>query len=109
MAVAIDPRPTYFGDRIVVTGTYGASDATIDLSSLMTSIDMAVLTPIAAAPIQVEVGSQADATDAEATLFREFATVAAGSTTVTINKPGGAHTPPVAAAGGSFIAIGRRA
>ena len=109
MAVAIDPRPTYFGDRIVATGTYGASDASIDLSSLMTSIDMAVLTPIAAAPIQVEVGSAADQNDAEATLFREFATVAAGSTTITVNAPGGAHVDAaVAAAGGSFIAIGRR-
>ena len=109
MAVTIDPRTSVFGDRMVVTGTYEAADASIDLSSFLSEIDMAVLTPAAAGPIQVEVGTAADGSDAEATLFREFATVAAGSTTVTINKPGGAHTPPVAAAGGSFIAIGRRA
>ena len=109
MAITIDPRTSVFGDRMVVTGTYEAADATIDLSSFLSEIDMAVLTPIAAGPINLEVGSAADASDATPTQFREFATVAAGSTTVTINKPGGAHTPPVAAAGGSFIAIGRRA
>tara|TARA_R100000353_G_scaffold8362_1_gene9927 strand:+ start:177 stop:524 length:348 start_codon:yes stop_codon:yes gene_type:complete len=41
MAVTIDPRPTYFGDRMIVTGTYGAGDAAIDLSSLLISIDFA--------------------------------------------------------------------
>lgn len=106
MAVTIDPRPTYFGDRIIVTGTYGAADTSIDLSSLMTSIDMAALTPTAASPINVEVGTAADGTDASATLFREFATVS--GTTITINKPGATHTPPVAAVGGTFFAIGRR-
>jgi len=110
MAITIDPRTSVFGDRMVVTGTYEAADASIDLSSFLSEIDMAVLTPIAAAPIQVEVGSAADQNDAEATLFREFATVAAGSTTITVNAPGGAHVgAAVAAAGGSFIAIGRRA
>ena len=109
MAVTIDPRTSVFGDRMVVTGTYEAADATIDLSSFLSEIDMAVLTPIAAGPINIEVGSAADGSDAESTLFREFATVAAGSTTITVNVPGGTHTPAVAAAGGSFIAIGRRA
>jgi len=109
MAITIDPRTSVFGDRMVVTGTYEAADASIDLSSFLSEIDMAVLTPIAGSPINVEVGTAADGSDAEATLFREFATVAAGTTTVTINKPGGTHTPAVPAAGGSFIAIGRRA
>jgi hypothetical protein len=31
MAVTIDPRPTYFGDRMVVTGSYEAGDTSIDL------------------------------------------------------------------------------
>ena len=32
MAVTIDPRPSYFGDRIIVTGTYtgGSTTETID-------------------------------------------------------------------------------
>jgi len=41
MTVTIDPRPTYFGDRMVVTGSYGAGDNAIDLSSLLASIDFA--------------------------------------------------------------------
>ena len=35
MAVTIDPRTTVFGDRMVVTGTYEAADASIDLSSFL--------------------------------------------------------------------------
>ena len=31
MAVSIDNRPTYFGDRMIVTGTFGAGDTTIAL------------------------------------------------------------------------------
>ena len=46
MAVIIDERPTYFGDRMVVTGTYGSSDSSIDLSSLLASIDFAAVTPL---------------------------------------------------------------
>ena len=41
MAVTIDPRPTYFGDRMVVTGSFEAGDNEIDLSSLLVSIDFA--------------------------------------------------------------------
>lgn len=41
MAVSIDPRPSYMGDRMIVTGTYEATDTEIDLSGLLASIDMA--------------------------------------------------------------------
>ena len=44
MVVVIDPRPTYFGDRIVITGTCAAND-TIDLTSMVASIDSCVITP----------------------------------------------------------------
>lgn len=40
----IDPRPTYFGDRMIITGSYTAGDTgslTIDLSSMLSSIDFA--------------------------------------------------------------------
>ena len=103
MAVAIDPRPTYFGDRIVITGTYAASDTSIALGDLLTSIDMAVVTPAAGlAPLNLEAGTQADASDAAPFIFGEFATVS--GTTITVNTPGGAQ----ATAGGTFFAIGRR-
>lgn len=103
MAVTIDPRPTYFGDRIVITGTYDASETSIALGDLLTSIDMAVVTPAAGlAPQNLEVGTNADNTDASPFIFGEFATVS--GTTITINTPGGAQ----ATAGGTFFAIGRR-
>ena len=98
MAVAIDPRPTYFGDRIVVTGSYGASDASIDLSSLMSSIDFADINPTSAmAPANLDIGG----TPTPFT-FRNFATVS--GTTITINKAEASQT----AIGGTFFAIGRR-
>mgnify|MGYP001202111189 CR=1 FL=1 len=43
MAVTIDPRPTYFGDRMIVTGSYAATDTSIDLSGLLVSIDAVIL------------------------------------------------------------------
>ena len=105
MAVTIDERPTYFGDRMVVTGTYGTSDTSIDLSSLLASIDFAALTPNAvASDNQVEAGTAADGSDAAPFISPEFATVASGSTTIDINAAGFATSNQ----GGTFIAIGRR-
>ena len=103
MAVTIDPRPTYFGDRIVVTGSYEASDTSIDLSSLMSSIDFADINPTSAmAPLNIEVGTDAGAGDATPMTFRNFATVS--GTTITINKVEASQT----AIAGTFFAIGRR-
>lgn len=103
MAVTIDPRPTYFGDRIVVTGSYEAADASIDLSDLMTSIDFADINPTAAmAPLNLEIGGAADESDATPSTFREFATV--NGTTIAINKVQASQTQ----VGGTFFAIGRR-
>ena len=47
MAVTIDPRPTYFGDRMIVTGSYAATDTSIDLSGLLASIDGVIVNPTA--------------------------------------------------------------
>ena len=41
----IDARPTVFGDRMIITGSYTAGDTgtlTIDLSSFLSEIDFAV-------------------------------------------------------------------
>jgi len=103
MAVTIDPRPTYFGDRIVVTGSYGATDTSIDLSDLMSSIDFADINPTSAmAPLNLEVGTDAGVGDATPMTFRNFATVS--GTTITINKVEATQT----AIAGTFFAIGRR-
>ena len=53
MAVTIDPRPTVFGDRMIVTGSTDGAEA-IDLSSMLAVIDGAITNPI---------GSAAPATD----------------------------------------------
>ena len=103
MAVTIDPRPTYFGDRLVVTGSYAAGDTTIALADLLASIDMAVLTPTAAlAPQTLETGGAADASDAAPFTLAEFATVT--GTTITVNVPTAGQT----IIGGTFMAFGRR-
>lgn len=107
MAFTIDPRPTVFGDRFVVTGTYTATETTIDLAGQLTSIDMAVVTPTGAlAPQTLETAAAADQSDALAYSFGEFATV--DGTTITINTPA-ASGGSAATIGGTFMAIGRRA
>ena len=60
--VAIDARPTVFGNKAVVTGTITNADATsghIDLSGLLASVDMIVVngvgsTALAAASTAVD-------------------------------------------------------
>ena len=41
MAITIDPRPSYFGDRMIVTGTFAAGDNAVDLTDMLASIDFA--------------------------------------------------------------------
>jgi hypothetical protein len=48
MAVTIDTRPTYFGDRMVVTGSTDGAEA-VDLSSLLASIDGAMVNAVGSA------------------------------------------------------------
>jgi len=55
MAVTIDPRPTYFGDRMIVTGSTDGAEA-IDLSSLLASIDGAIANPIGGAATATTTG-----------------------------------------------------
>ena len=51
MAVTIDPRPTVFGDRVIITGSTDGAEA-IDLSDLLVSIDGDMVNNIgAAAPV----------------------------------------------------------
>ena len=99
MAVTIDPRPSYFGDRIVVTGSYAAADTTIDLGSLLANVDMCVLTPTAApAAVTVNTSPPADLNIADV--------VQVNGTTVTIHNGDDASTG--ASVAGTFMAIGRR-
>ena len=101
MAVSIDPRPTYFGDRMVVTGSYAAGDTSIVLTDILASIDMAVVTPTAiGVAILPEAGADASAVTLQ---VRDVATVVDTTITVTESVDGGVGT-----IGGTFFAIGRR-
>ncbi len=99
MAVTIDERPSYFGDRMVVTGTYAASDTTIDLGSILASIDMITLTPTAApAAVAITTTPPANLNLADV--------VQVNGTTVTIHN--GDDGVAGASTAGTFLAIGRR-
>ena len=89
MAVTIDPRPTYFGDRMVVTGSYGAGDTSIDLSSLLASIDFAGVNSAAGL-----VGTSPPVTVADTASFSGATITVVGASGTTM--------------GGTFMAIGRR-
>lgn len=54
MAVTIDNRPTVFGDRLIITGTYEATDTTIDLSAFLSEIDMVMCCKTGATPAPAE-------------------------------------------------------
>jgi len=107
MVVTIDPRPTVFGDRMIVTGTYAAGDNAIDLTGMLASIDFAGANSsgaIAARPI-TDTGASPASQDVvfgvdvriDGTTIR----LAAGLADSTIGD-----TAPTQA--GTFIAIGRR-
>ena len=107
MAVTIDPRPSDFGDRMIVTGSFAAGDNSIDLSSLLASIDFAganfsgilasfAITDTGASPPTQDVVFAPDCR-IDGTTIR----IAGGLADGTI-----ANTNPTQA--GTFLAIGRR-
>jgi len=81
MAVTIDPRPTVFGDRFIVTGSFEATDASIDLSAFFSSIDAVTINVTGPAARPAEAHS-------------------INGTTIVLGPAGNA---------GTFFAIGRRA
>jgi hypothetical protein len=102
MAVTIDARPTYFGDRMIVTGSYEATDASINLSGLLASIDALTLNP-SVVTVQLVDTTVADDGGTPGTLNLLDTATFSGST-ITINSAvvGGATVA------GTFLAIGRR-
>ena len=101
MAVTIDPRPTYFGDRMIVTGTFAQADTTIDLSGLLISIDGFMLNSTAT-PATFNVRNAAD-DDNQALTFTPMGVVTGASIAI-IGGNGGSG----ASSNGTFVAIGRR-
>ena len=111
MAVTIDPRPTYFGDRMVVTGSYEAGDTSIDLSNLLASIDFAGVNPASAqANLTTSDGSSTDIVSLVDNCSVSGTTITIHSAIVSLDPDGGGVGAPVAGAtkAGTFFAIGRR-
>lgn len=109
MAITIDPRPTVFGDRMIVTGSYEASDINIDLSSMLSSIDFAGANSSGAIATR-------DTTDTGGTANTSTVVFAPDvridGTTIRISAgevaAGGDATAKAPEQAGTFIAIGRR-
>ena len=103
MAITFDQRPTVFGDRIIVTGTFAASDTSIDLSSMMSSVDACIANLTSAgSPVEVRNSADNDAIEIQPTLD-----VSVSGTTVTLSTFG-TGGPGAPSGGGTFLAIGRR-
>ena len=104
MAVTIDPRPTYFGDRMIVTGSYAATDTSIDLSGLLASIDGVIVNPTAGNLAKIKEIDLAGGTSYAAVdgTFPDLATFSGSTITVSPFLVGHDTT------GGTFVAIGRR-
>lgn len=109
MAVTIDPRPTVFGDRMIVTGSYEAGDTAIDLSSQLASIDAFILNPVEPNVFRIEdIDVTGGTTYAEQLVngVLDIGTLGLGgnSTLITIATPAKTQTTKA----GTFLAIGRR-
>ena len=103
MAVTIDSRPTYFGDRMIITGSYAATDTSIDLSSLLSSIDGVILNS-AVALVKHQDIDIANGTSYAAVSGGLHDNFTFSGATITVNPPFvGMDT-----AGGTFVVIGRR-
>tara|TARA_R110000787_G_scaffold150014_4_gene263932 strand:+ start:628 stop:951 length:324 start_codon:yes stop_codon:yes gene_type:complete len=106
MAVTIDARPSYFGDRMIVTGTYAATDTSIALSGLLASIDAVIVNPVGAgnlAKIQhIDIAGGTTYAAVDCILPGDMATFS--GTTITIAATAIGH----GTLGGTFLAIGRR-
>lgn len=102
----IDPRPTVFGDRMIVTGSYTAGDGagavTIALADRLSSIDAIIVNPSSLHDSSMEDGTAPDEADAVALKIIDVATFADTTITITPAQVG------LTAKAGTFMAIGRR-
>ena len=107
MAVTIDPRPTYFGDRMIVTGTFEAADNSIDLSSLLASIDFAGanFSGILQESLITDTGGSPATQDV---LFHPQTRIDGTTIRIAMGLADGTLANTAVTQGGTFIAIGRR-
>jgi hypothetical protein len=101
MAITIDTRPSTLGNLMVVTGTYAAGDASIDLSAHLSSVFFAGCngsTDLAGYNLTIDGGGATHAVNAQAQLEID-------GTTLRFKTLSGQD---VAGSVGTFFAIGRR-
>lgn len=87
MAVTIDTRPTYFGDRMIVTGSFEAGDTSIDLSSQLASIDAIIVNFSAAQLLRHQDVDIAGGTSYAAVVGASEDIATFDGTTITIEPP----------------------
>tara|TARA_Y100001938_G_C7907066_1_gene337600 strand:+ start:143 stop:460 length:318 start_codon:yes stop_codon:yes gene_type:complete len=104
MAVTIDPRPTVFGDRMIITGSYEAGDTSIDLSSQLASIDAYILNPSAPNVANHQDVDVAGGSSYTARIHQAFDSATVSGTTITVSPAYATQTTKA----GTFLAIGRR-
>ena len=100
--LTIDPRPTYFGDRMIVTGSYAAGRTEIALGGLLASVDAFILNPSAVTVQAVDTTPTDDGGTPGNLQLLDTATV--DGTTETVSPAVGGGTTVA----GTFLAIGRR-
>lgn len=104
MAVTIDSRPTVFGDRMIVTGSYQAGDTSIALGGLLASIDAVIVNPSAVQTAKHQDVDIANGTSYAAVTASNLDTAIYSGTTITIAPVLAGETTTA----GTFLAIGRR-
>ena len=107
MAITIDPRPSYFGDRMIVTGTFAAGDNAVDLSDMLASIDFAGVNLsgiLAESPITDTGGTPAT----QDVLFHPQTRIDGTTIRIAAGLADGTLADTAATQGGTFLAIGRR-
>ena len=104
MAVTIDNRPTVFGDRMIVTGSYAAGDTSIALGGILASIDAVIVNPSSAQTAKIEDLDIANGTTYAAVTVSNLDIATFSGTTITIAPVSTGETTTA----GTFLAIGRR-
>jgi len=104
MAVTIDPRPTYMGDRMIITGSFDADETSIELGDMLAEIDAIIVNFNAAQALKhQDVSITGDSSYAAVVGAAEDIATFDG-TTITIEPPLTGQTTNA----GTFFVIGRR-
>ena len=104
MAATLDPRPTVFGDRMIITGSYTAGTTSIALADHLASIDAVIVNPSSAQTAKIEDLDIANGTTYTAVTVSNLDIATFSGTTITIAPVSTGETTTA----GTFLVIGRR-